>query len=75
LANAVSFFGIERVLFASDMPFGPEAGVGLVAASLDAVNALPASSAEVTRILRGNAERLLGPTSSTPRSTRRTPGG
>jgi aminocarboxymuconate-semialdehyde decarboxylase len=75
VANAVSFFGIDRVLFASDMPFGPEAGAGLVAASLDAVNALSASSAEITRILRGNAERLLGPSSSTPRATRRTSGG
>jgi aminocarboxymuconate-semialdehyde decarboxylase len=61
VASAVSFFGIDRVLFASDMPFGPEAGAGLIAASLDAVSSLRASPAEIARILRGNAERLLGP--------------
>jgi aminocarboxymuconate-semialdehyde decarboxylase len=61
VASAVGFFGIDRVLFASDMPFGPEAGADLIAASLDAVKALRASPAETARILRGNAERLLGP--------------
>jgi aminocarboxymuconate-semialdehyde decarboxylase len=74
VASAVSFFGIDRVLFASDMPFGPNAGADVIAASLEAVNALQASPAEIAQILSGNAERLLSPASA-PRSTRRTGSG
>jgi predicted TIM-barrel fold metal-dependent hydrolase len=70
VASAVSFFGIDRVLFASDMPFGPEAGAGLIAASLEAVNGLRASPDEISRIFSGNAERLMGPASAPLRSPR-----
>ena len=38
-----------------------EKALRALAASLDAVSSLRASPAEIARILRGNAERLLGP--------------
>ncbi|HVF09906.1 MAG TPA: amidohydrolase family protein [Abditibacteriaceae bacterium] len=55
----LAFFGLEKMLFASDMPFGPEGGLGHIRDTLRAINEMELSSAEREQILSGNARRLL----------------
>jgi uncharacterized protein len=51
---AVQVFGVDRVLFSVDYPFGPnQAGRAML-------EALPLSPADQAKIAGGNAERLLG---------------
>jgi predicted TIM-barrel fold metal-dependent hydrolase len=57
---ALKFFGADRVLFATDMPFGPEHGAAQIASTLDAVNQLTLSSAENEDVLHRNWARLIG---------------
>jgi aminocarboxymuconate-semialdehyde decarboxylase len=54
----LEFFGAERVLFASDMPFDPTPGLYL-RETIRAVESLDLSPADKERIYRTNAERLL----------------
>ncbi|HEX2154084.1 MAG TPA: amidohydrolase family protein [Acidimicrobiia bacterium] len=58
LATSIDFFGADRVLFATDMPFGPGDGLEFARASLESVEQLPLSQREV--ILGENAIKLLG---------------
>lgn len=60
VACALEFFGPERLLFATDMPFGPEQGAAHIAGSLDAVNKLAISSAGRDDVLYRNWERIMG---------------
>lgn len=53
LSCGLDFFGPEKVVFATDAPFGP------VAATRDAVASLDIDVASGARIFCGNAERLL----------------
>ena len=53
------FFGIERLLFASDMPFGAEQGAGNIRDTLKAIQEMNLSPEERAQILAGNAQRLL----------------
>lgn len=55
-----AFFGVEHMVFASDMPFDPEDGFGYVRRTLRDIEQLPLSAAEKEAILYRNAERLLG---------------
>jgi aminocarboxymuconate-semialdehyde decarboxylase len=50
---AVEFFGTERMLFASDMPFGPREGAALIEQTLAAVH-----DSGLGRILTANARRV-----------------
>lgn len=59
IACGLDFFGHSRMLFASDMPFGPEAGGAILRETLAAVNALDVSTETRRAILRGNAERIF----------------
>jgi predicted TIM-barrel fold metal-dependent hydrolase len=52
------FFGADRVVFASDMPFEPAPGL-YARETIRCVEALGLSDEEKTKIYRGNAERLL----------------
>ncbi len=52
LSRGLDFFGPEKVVFASDAPFGP------VAATRDAVASLDIDAARGARIFCRNAERL-----------------
>jgi len=52
------FFGAERVVFASDMPFEPSPGL-YARETIRCVEALGLADAEKTKIYRGNAEKLL----------------
>jgi aminocarboxymuconate-semialdehyde decarboxylase len=54
-----SFFGADRMLFASDMPFGQEGGAGHIRSTLEAIDKMDLSEPEKRAILSGNAERLF----------------
>jgi predicted TIM-barrel fold metal-dependent hydrolase len=54
----LEFFGIDRVLFASDTPFEPAPGV-YIRETIRVIEALGLSGAQKDQIYRGNAERML----------------
>ena len=55
----LDFFGIDKVLFASDSPFDPEKGPGYIRETIKVIDALPISEADRLKIYEGNARRLL----------------
>lgn len=54
-----AFFGIDRLLFATDMPFDPEQGRGYIRDTLRALDEMNLTADERTAILTGNIRRLL----------------
>jgi predicted TIM-barrel fold metal-dependent hydrolase len=56
---ALDFFGAERVLFASDMPFDPEKGSYNIRVTIADLDALNLDTATRWMIDEGNARRLL----------------
>ena len=56
LRCAIDFFGIDHVLFATDMPFG---GPTVVRDAIATVEALELPEADRAKVLHANAERLL----------------
>lgn len=54
-----AFFGTGRCLFATDAPFDPDRGRGLISRTIRAVEALEIAPAERERIFAGNARALL----------------
>lgn len=59
LACALAFFGEDRLLFGSDMPFGPEESWAYLEESIRAVEAPPLSQEGKRQIFSGNAFRTL----------------
>lgn len=59
IACGIEFFGPSRMMFASDLPFGPEQGGAILRETLAAVNDLDISSDTRRAILRENAERVF----------------
>ena len=57
---SMEFFGVDRVLFASDTPFDPEKGPGYIRDTIANLEELDLSDAERAQIYEGNARRLLG---------------
>ena len=55
----LKFFGVDRVVFASDFPFDPEKGTFNIRETIKDVDALPISAAERQQIYEGNARVLL----------------
>jgi aminocarboxymuconate-semialdehyde decarboxylase len=55
----LEFFGVDRVLFGTDMPFDPEGGPGFVRDTIAAVDRIRVSDAQREQIYEGNARRLL----------------
>lgn len=55
----LSFFGLDRILFATDSPFDPEQGPGYIRETLRAINEMELNDEQRAAILSGNAERLL----------------
>lgn len=55
----LEFFGVDRVLFASDMPFDPEKGPGYIRETIRCLDEMPLSDDDRRRIYEGNARRLL----------------
>jgi len=55
----LSFFGPDRVLFASDSPFDPEKGPMYIRQTIDIVDGLDVSDEDRAKIYRDNALKLL----------------
>ena len=55
----LKFFGTDRVLFASDMPFDPEKGSAYIRWTIEIIDRLDLSPAERHAIYEGNARRLM----------------
>jgi len=55
----LKFFGSERVLFGSDMPFDPEKGSAYIRWTIEIIDSLDISPSERQTIYEGNAKRLL----------------
>src|SRR5438552_239016 len=55
----LAFFGAERVLFGTDMPFDPEKGPGFIRDTIGAMERMRATPAEKAKIYEGNARRML----------------
>jgi len=56
----LAFFGADRLLFGTDMPFDPEEGIGYIRDTLNAIDEMALELEERKAILSGNAHRLLG---------------
>lgn len=59
LECGLAFFGIDRVLFASDMPFDPEKGPGYIRETIRCLDEMALSNEARRQIYEGNARRLL----------------
>lgn len=55
----LAFFGHEKLLFASDMPFDPELGPGFIRDNGQAIKQMDLTEEQRYAILAGNARRLL----------------
>ena len=55
-----AFFGVERMMFGSDMPFDPEKGPGFIRETLSAIDKMSLSPRDRRKILGQNARSLLG---------------
>ncbi len=55
----LAFFGADRVLFGTDMPFDPEQGPGFIRDTIAAMERMRASDEDKRKIYEGNARRLL----------------
>jgi aminocarboxymuconate-semialdehyde decarboxylase len=55
----LSFFGVDRVLFASDAPFDPERGPMYIRETLRVLDELDLSESDRRKIYFENAEKLL----------------
>ena len=53
------YFGPDRILFGTDMPFGSELGLWPVRKTIDSIHELPISEKERQKIWEGNARKLL----------------
>ena len=55
----LAFFGADRVLFGTDMPWDPEKGPGFIRETIAAMERMRATGEEKTKIYEGNARRML----------------
>lgn len=60
LMNSYDVFGLERMMFATDAPFGPEMGEAFVRSTIQAVERMPISEADRHRIWHRTAAELCG---------------
>jgi predicted TIM-barrel fold metal-dependent hydrolase len=59
LRCAIEFFGVDHMLFGSDMPFDPEKGPQFIRETIANLDALALSAADRKRIDEDNARRVL----------------
>jgi aminocarboxymuconate-semialdehyde decarboxylase len=59
LECGLAFFGVDRILFGTDMPFDPEKGPGFIRETIRAVEAMSIAPADRAKIYEGNARQLL----------------
>lgn len=60
LRCAIDFFGVDHILFGSDMPFDPEKGTQFIRETIANIEALGLSAAQRAAIFEGNARSVLG---------------
>ncbi|MEX0591625.1 MAG: amidohydrolase family protein [Xanthobacteraceae bacterium] len=56
----LEFYGVDRVVFASDSPFDPEKGPGYIRETIKILDALPLSKEDRNKIYYKNIEKLTG---------------
>jgi aminocarboxymuconate-semialdehyde decarboxylase len=56
----LDFFGVDHVLFGTDMPFDPEQGPGFVRDTIADIEALSLNESALQRVFEGNARQMLG---------------
>jgi predicted TIM-barrel fold metal-dependent hydrolase len=61
LRCGLDFFGIDKIVFASDCPFDPEGGPMFIREGLRSVEELGLGAEDTHKILCGNAQKLLRP--------------
>jgi len=59
LRCGVDFFGADRVMFATDMPFDTQGGLKYIEVALQAMQALDAPAADKAKIFEHNARRVF----------------
>ncbi len=59
LNAAKDFFGVDKLLFASDMPFDPEGGPGFIREGLRLISQMQLTTHERKSVLEGNIRKLL----------------
>jgi len=59
LECGLAFFGADRLLFGSDMPFDPEKGPGFIRETIRSIEEMRISAEDKVKIYEGNARRLL----------------
>ncbi len=59
LECGIAFFGVDQILFGSDMPFDPEKGPGFIRETIRAIEAATIAPPDRAKIYEGNARRLL----------------
>jgi aminocarboxymuconate-semialdehyde decarboxylase len=59
LECGLKFYGEDRILFGTDMPFDPEKGLGFIRDTIKAVDALDITPSVRSKIYEENARRLL----------------
>lgn len=59
LRCGLDFFGADRVLFATDMPFDTQSGMKYVRVALEAMEQLDATPLDKTKIFEGNARNVF----------------
>src|SRR5436190_6610241 len=59
LECGLAFFGADRVILGTDMPFDPEQGPGFIRDTIGAMDRVRASAEDKAKIYDGNARRLL----------------
>jgi aminocarboxymuconate-semialdehyde decarboxylase len=60
LRCSTEFYGVDRMLFASDSPYDPEKGPGYIRATIANMQEIGLSEAEQQQIFAGNVATLLG---------------
>jgi aminocarboxymuconate-semialdehyde decarboxylase len=60
LRCAIDFFGVDHILFGSDMPFDPEKGTQFIRETIANIEALGLTAGQRAAIYEGNARRVLG---------------
>ena len=55
----LDFFGVDKVVFASDSPFDPEKGPGYIRETIRCIDELPISAEDRAQIYEGNARKML----------------
>ena len=59
LACGLAFFGVDHMLFSTDMPFDPEKGPGFIRDTIRAIEAMTIAPSDRAKIYEENARRLL----------------